>query len=70
MDECDLASNYALKFNQLALANQQRRGKPLPGKENNECEDCGEEIPKARREAQPGCTRCILCQTAFERSTP
>lgn len=30
------------------------------------CEDCGEEIPAARRAAVPGCTRCIGCQTCFE----
>ena len=26
------------------------------------CEDCGEEIPKARREALPGIRRCVQCQ--------
>lgn len=30
------------------------------------CEDCGEKIPEARRQAQPGCTRCLACQTEFE----
>ncbi len=32
-----------------------------------ECEDCGEDIPKARQEAQPGVTRCIYCQELYER---
>jgi phage/conjugal plasmid C-4 type zinc finger TraR family protein len=27
------------------------------------CEDCGEEIPAARRQAVPGARRCIQCQT-------
>jgi phage/conjugal plasmid C-4 type zinc finger TraR family protein len=27
------------------------------------CEDCGEEIPRARREAVPGVRRCIQCQS-------
>lgn len=31
------------------------------------CIDCGEEIPEKRRAAIPGCTRCIDCQTEFER---
>ena len=26
------------------------------------CEDCGEEIPEARRRAVPGARRCIACQ--------
>ena len=26
------------------------------------CEDCGEEIPEARRRAVPGVRRCIACQ--------
>jgi phage/conjugal plasmid C-4 type zinc finger TraR family protein len=30
------------------------------------CEDCGEEIPRARREAAPSCTRCLECQTDHE----
>ena len=30
------------------------------------CQDCGEEIPEARRKAAVGCTRCIGCQTNFE----
>ena len=27
-----------------------------------ECMDCGEPIPKARRDALPGVTRCVPCQ--------
>jgi phage/conjugal plasmid C-4 type zinc finger TraR family protein len=27
-----------------------------------ECEDCGEEIPAARRRAVPGCRCCVECQ--------
>lgn len=27
------------------------------------CEDCGEEIPRARREAVAGVRRCVQCQT-------
>ena len=30
------------------------------------CEDCGEPIPERRRQAVPGCTRCIECQEAQE----
>lgn len=31
------------------------------------CEDCGNEIPQKRRELVPGVTRCVKCQTAFEK---
>lgn len=30
------------------------------------CQDCGEEIPEARRKAMPGCTRCVGCQGQHE----
>lgn len=29
--------------------------------------DCGEPIPEARRQAMPGCRRCIDCETFIER---
>jgi phage/conjugal plasmid C-4 type zinc finger TraR family protein len=29
-----------------------------------ECDDCGENIPKKRREALPGVRTCIACQSA------
>ena len=32
-----------------------------------ECEDCGEDIPKARQQLVLGCTRCIHCQGLYER---
>lgn len=32
----------------------------------DECEDCGCEIPKARLAAVPGTTRCVACQTKLE----
>jgi phage/conjugal plasmid C-4 type zinc finger TraR family protein len=30
------------------------------------CIDCGEDIPEARRKAQPGCERCIDCAQFYE----
>lgn len=32
------------------------------------CEDCGEPIPEARRNAVRGCTRCVQCQTDAEKA--
>ncbi|MFO0568016.1 MAG: DksA/TraR family C4-type zinc finger protein [Polyangiaceae bacterium] len=31
------------------------------------CEECGEEIPLARRQAVPGVRRCIECQSQDDR---
>ncbi len=33
-----------------------------------DCEDCGEAIPTARREALPGVRRCIACQAEHDES--
>lgn len=32
-----------------------------------ECIECGEEIPTRRREALPGVTTCVACQTVRDR---
>ena len=34
------------------------------------CEDCGGRIPKRRRLAVPGCTRCVGCQAYQEIGYP
>ncbi|WP_400636994.1 TraR/DksA C4-type zinc finger protein [Pseudomonas aeruginosa] len=33
----------------------------------HECRECGDVIPHARREAVPGCVRCIECAGYHER---
>jgi len=30
------------------------------------CDECGEAIPKARREALPGVRRCVACQSGHD----
>lgn len=32
------------------------------------CQDCGEEIPEARRHAMPGARLCVQCQSGQDRS--
>lgn len=32
-----------------------------------ECEECGEPIPEARRQAVPACRTCISCQEEIEK---
>ena len=38
------------------------------GDSAHECDDCGEPIPKKRREALPGVRTCIGCQTARDKA--
>lgn len=41
----------------------------LPKGESLEfCEECGEAIPQARREAVPGVRLCIACQTELDKA--
>lgn len=50
-------------INNSAIADARAK---LEGVGANECEDCGEEISRKRREAIPSATRCIRCQTKWE----
>lgn len=49
-----------------------KAGRPseYQGESNYECDDCGDPIPEARRQAVPGCTRCVWCQEYFEHGYP
>jgi phage/conjugal plasmid C-4 type zinc finger TraR family protein len=48
-----------------ALASVRAR---LPqGESLTRCEECGEEIPPARRKAVPGVRLCVVCQTEADR---
>lgn len=42
------------------------RGKLPTGESLRHCEECGCEIPQARREALPGVRRCVACQAAMD----
>ena len=67
-DEAGMGSILALHLNMNAIAAVQAR---MPtGPSLDECEDCGEEIPENRKIAVPGCSRCIHCQSVFERTHP
>lgn len=66
-DEIDRAQAYDQFYRDLALASH--RYEPASAGVDT-CEDCGEEIPEARRRAMPGCRRCIDCQTTLENWRP
>ncbi len=64
MDIIDNAQEREEFFRDQALAARER---PSPHmKSLSECLDCDEPIPVARREAVPGCTRCVACQSVKE----
>jgi phage/conjugal plasmid C-4 type zinc finger TraR family protein len=46
-----------------ALADVRRA---LEGNGQSDCEDCGDVIPSARRQAMPSAIRCVNCQTQID----
>lgn len=62
-DKAKRAEEIGLAMEMRRIERQKNTGPGLI-----DCEDCGAVIPKARRQAQPGCTRCVGCQKLFERS--
>ncbi|MBS1186714.1 MAG: transcriptional regulator, TraR/DksA family [Burkholderiaceae bacterium] len=48
-----------------ALAAQRQRA-VMGGSSLSHCEECGEEIPAARRVALPGVRLCVGCQSEIE----
>lgn len=67
-EEQELAQLNSLISNQQAIGKvQEALAKQRSQPSLSECEDCGEDIPEARRLAQRGVTRCIYCQELFER---
>ena len=65
---CPFDRAQALELRQRELAiKAQLAGKRPTGPSLTHCEDCDCEIPAARQ-ALGGMTRCVPCQTTFERS--
>ena len=52
----------------VADAVQAARTRMPAGEGAEYCEDCGEDIPEARRRALPGVRTCIACQSQRDRS--
>jgi len=65
LEEGEMGQLHALHLNENAIAAIRARMSTEPSLE--ECMDCGEAIPQARRLAVQGCLRCITCQTVSER---
>ena len=68
MDEGDIAADYAARHNRdsinRVLAGARAAGPVL---QTTNCEWCEVDIPEVRRQAVPGCTMCVDCQSVKER---
>lgn len=67
MDEKFLEQASALEQTRRDEALRLFRERVVSGPGRDDCEDCGEDIPPARRVAAPSAIRCIACQNLFER---
>ena len=67
-DEGEVAQEYQAKLNAAAIATHRAKMTSNISAPSLEiCEDCEEKIPAERRKKQPGCTRCVACQSLYER---
>jgi phage/conjugal plasmid C-4 type zinc finger TraR family protein len=67
-EEAEMGQLHAIHNNMNAVAavrRQLERQAAEPSAE--ECEECGDEIPEARRLAVPGCKLCVFCKERQER---
>ena len=62
-DNADISADLMERRMQAALSSRLSLHIPNPAPE---CEDCGHEIPQARRDALPWVTTCIECQSIRE----
>lgn len=65
-DYCDQSAAAGDMLFKAALSNA--RCKPESHIEIIYCQGCGEEIPKNRRKAIPGCRLCVECQSMEEKN--
>ena len=66
-DDIDRAAERTAELLDDALAAHRRRvAKQSAVAEGDECRDCGDEIPLARRQAMPDSGRCVHCQAKSE----
>lgn len=70
MDDGDVAADYQGRLNaagQAAIREKMDRQAASPSL--TICLDCKGPIPPKRRRKQKGCTRCVDCQSLYERLT-
>lgn len=68
MDAVDYAVDARELLDELALRSRPGLVRRRDG--GIECQECGEDIPEARRLAVPGCPHCVDCQQEIDRRRP
>ena len=67
-EEAEMGQLHAIHNNLNAVAGVRRKLEEQAARPSaEECEECGDEIPEARRRAVPGVQFCIFCQEKHER---
>lgn len=67
MDVCDQSAAAADFYLDIAIKNRTEVAED-PLLSAFDCDNCGDPIPEARRQAVPGCRLCVVCQTLEERN--
>ena len=67
-EEAEMGQLHAIHNNMNAVADVRRKLAEQAAQPSlEECEECGDEIPEARRLAIPGCRLCVFCKEKQER---
>jgi phage/conjugal plasmid C-4 type zinc finger TraR family protein len=68
-EEAEMGQLHAIHNNMNAIANVRRQLEQQASKPSlTHCEECGDEIPEARRSAIRGVKLCVFCQELLERT--
>lgn len=63
-DTLDAASELTQQRIEMAVAAHRLNHSAVSA---THCEECGDNLPEARRKAYPGCTMCVSCQQDEEK---
>ena len=68
MDQADMADKIIADYmdSVIAAARGIRTDTGLSAESGENCRECGEEIPAARRQAIAGCRYCVECTASME----
>jgi phage/conjugal plasmid C-4 type zinc finger TraR family protein len=67
-EEAEMGQLHAIHNNMNAISAVRRQLEKQAAEPSlEECEECGDEIPVARRLAVPGCRLCVFCKERAER---
>ena len=67
-EEAEMGQLHAIHLSMNAVAEHRRKlAEQAKNPSLEECEECGEEIPEARRKLIPGVKLCIYCKEIEER---